>query len=536
MAATLTGHGGVGEIGGNAFVLDDGRSRVFLDFGKRFGNDKAVEKRGAVPGWGDYFDEFLQPRTFNLVPDLLSLDLIPDIRGIYRSDLGGDAAVPDVAGVLVSHAHMDHCGLIGLLRPDIPVLASTESKATMQSVQETGMGGAEMDMVHTKARGNLGRTKNGKITNRPKFNPGPERAFDLEPTTDLGEWDVRQFPVDHSIHGARGAVLTGKDVSVAYTGDFRLHGRHGDRSQKYVERIGDVDVLVMEGTRVRRASDDGQEPPDSDKEVEVEDEIAALVEAEDKRTGPGFVGVSYPPRDLDRLVSIHNVARRVGRTLAISTKQAHLLQTLRGAGRDDLPDPRQDPHIAVHLPARMVGSIRHPLGAPVPVARDDLRLEAVDLEPGEQLALIEKDYATWERDYLGWDNAVTSYEIGKDPSAYLMSISYWSITQLIDVFGGRPDKRAGLYIHSQTQPFNDDMLQNERKLQRWLKVFNLGYAETHVSGHVAEEDIHWILDEVRPRVLVPVHSEFPGITADRYQERTGQKALLPEPGQSLDLA
>ncbi|HLF16102.1 MAG TPA: MBL fold metallo-hydrolase, partial [Candidatus Thermoplasmatota archaeon] len=71
MGATLTGYGGVGEIGGNAFLLDDGRTRLFLDFGKRFG--------GKGSGWGDYFDEFLKPRTFRYVQDLMALGLVPPL-------------------------------------------------------------------------------------------------------------------------------------------------------------------------------------------------------------------------------------------------------------------------------------------------------------------------------------------------------------------------------------------------------------------------------------------------------------------------
>jgi len=37
MAVTVTGYGGVGEVGGNKFLLEDGEMRLFLDFGITFG-------------------------------------------------------------------------------------------------------------------------------------------------------------------------------------------------------------------------------------------------------------------------------------------------------------------------------------------------------------------------------------------------------------------------------------------------------------------------------------------------------------------
>ena len=71
----LTFYGGVGEIGGNKILLEDADTKIFLDFGMSFG------KRSL------FFEEFLTPRTANGIGDFLKMRLIPDIYGIYRSDL-----------------------------------------------------------------------------------------------------------------------------------------------------------------------------------------------------------------------------------------------------------------------------------------------------------------------------------------------------------------------------------------------------------------------------------------------------------------
>jgi ribonuclease J len=61
---------------------------------------------------------------------------------IYRPDLiPADLSIsqypaPNVSAVLLSHAHIDHCGNIGMLRKDFPIMASLESIAIMKGMQD----------------------------------------------------------------------------------------------------------------------------------------------------------------------------------------------------------------------------------------------------------------------------------------------------------------------------------------------------------------------------------------------------------------
>jgi ribonuclease J len=70
------------------------------------------------------------------------LDFLPKLN-IYRPDLiPADLSMNqyptlNVSAVLLSHAHVDHCGNIGMLRKDIPIVASSESIVIIKGMQDT---------------------------------------------------------------------------------------------------------------------------------------------------------------------------------------------------------------------------------------------------------------------------------------------------------------------------------------------------------------------------------------------------------------
>ena len=76
---------------------------------------------------------------------MFELGLLPKIDGLYRQDyakhegIGGDEET-EISAVLLTHAHVDHCGYIKYLRPDIPIYCSEESKLIMQNFDDTGSG------------------------------------------------------------------------------------------------------------------------------------------------------------------------------------------------------------------------------------------------------------------------------------------------------------------------------------------------------------------------------------------------------------
>src|SRR5437870_12062530 len=94
--------GGIGEIGGNKFLVEDSDSRILLDFGMSLGMR------------GQFFSEpFLSPRDRQ---GLVPLGILPHIHGLYR-----DAENPPLDAGILSHAHSDHAMCIPLLTIKLPL-------------------------------------------------------------------------------------------------------------------------------------------------------------------------------------------------------------------------------------------------------------------------------------------------------------------------------------------------------------------------------------------------------------------------------
>lgn len=116
--------GGIGEIGGNKFLLIDGDSKLLLDFGKCFERwNRFYDYPFSVPGKGR--EDFLE---------LLNLGLIPaakeSLEGVYTESLPhkpvslSEEPITDIQACLFSHVHGDHTGYLALLNRRIKAYLS----------------------------------------------------------------------------------------------------------------------------------------------------------------------------------------------------------------------------------------------------------------------------------------------------------------------------------------------------------------------------------------------------------------------------
>lgn len=295
----LTFYGGVGEIGGNKILVADADTKVFLDFGQNF------EKESS------YFHyPYLAPREEK---HLTSLGILPSIPGVYKCD---EEASPDIAGVLVSHAHADHTNYIRYLKTDIDVFCSELSRGMIIA--------RELSKPTFPAKYAIAKLtqKEGEQVNY-KINP-----LEMSKATRIGDFKITPYETDHSVLGSCGYLITGSEGSVVYTGDLRFHGARKETSLAFVEKAAELepDALIIEGTNI------------VDAKVSTEQDVFTRSE-ELISSSNHMVMVSMSMVDIDRLKTFHSIAKKTQRKLVVPIKLAFILNRLQLENAVDLNDP-----------------------------------------------------------------------------------------------------------------------------------------------------------------------------------------------------
>jgi ribonuclease J len=308
----LTCYGGVGEIGGNKFLLEDGGTKVLLDFGTGFADGS------------DYFDSGISPRQVNGAGDLFEFGLLPEIPGLYSEKALQNTplkyADPEIEAVVLSHYHWDHMGRIEHVDPRIPVYC-----------------GETTSLIHEAS----------SVSSSSPLDGHEIRTFRTGGRFRVGTMEFVPVHVDHSIPGAYGFIVHTPEGTVVYTGDFRFHGPAGSMTGDFIEAAADAkpELLLTEGTRVRRGGDGSNTS-----------EQAVLEEAKSMVKGTrGLVFSSFRGNDVDRINTFHLASQSAGRRLVVSMKMAVLLEKLKGDRRLKVPAVGRD--VDVYIRRKKTGKL-----------------------------------------------------------------------------------------------------------------------------------------------------------------------------------
>lgn len=188
-------HRGTYQIGGSVIEISTASTRIVLDFGNELSLDEKYT-------------------SINL-----------DINGVTKG-------IPDCDGIVISHYHMDHLGQLTSALPEIPLYMGELSK-------EIAIISAEYQDKDLYLR----------LLGANTFRGG--EAFTI------GNIHIRPLVIDHSAADSYMFVIEAEGKRVLYTGDFRMHGLRHHILEKLVNTyIGEVDVLITEGTSLSRDADE----------------------------------------------------------------------------------------------------------------------------------------------------------------------------------------------------------------------------------------------------------------------------------------
>jgi len=529
--ARLTFYGGVNEVGGNKILLEDRDQRLFLDFGFPYKRHKL------------FYEEYLKPRGGAGLLDPLAMGLIPPLEGIYRDDLATSGLwqqfqdttlyrkLDQLDGVLLSHAHLDHSGHISFLRGDVPIYTTVTTAFIAKAMQDSGKSDFDQQVCYFNPTMRQYPTGWKQLAFIAGSSTKQQRQFciaDTDPEAlspeaiqfwNQGFWEktakqkelvscplsshggcslnLRCFPVDHSIPGACAWGIETSSGWFIYSGDLRLHGKRAELTQRFIKEATKLrpKAFILEGTNVLREANVAEH------EV-YENGLKAIANSS------GLVIADFSPRDVDRLLTFLQIAKDTGRKLAILPRDAYLLKTMRLL-EPQIPDIAQEDSLAIY--------------------QDTI----ASRYPSLWMRNIFREYES---------KIVLADDVKSAQEQFILCFSFFDLNELPSIC----PKPGGLYVYSSSEPHNEEQEIDFRRLHNWLKHFEFrafglpvesngewqipdGEKGLHASGHACGPDLLRIAREIRPEVLIPVHSEYPSFYIE-HLSNSGVNIILPTLG------
>lgn len=256
-------HRGAREIGGSCVEIESNGQRILLDLGLPLDAE------------------------LNETP-------LPDVSGLESLD-------ESLLAIVISHAHLDHYGLIAKLRQKVPVLIGDGAIRIINAAKQF-------------------------FPDIPAF-ANNIKIKDREPVS-MGPFTIIPYLVDHSAYDAYAFLIEADGKKIFYSGDFRGHGRKAKLFQRLIKRPPpDIDILLMEGSTLGRTGTDNEYPS----EDELEDRLI-----KNFQSTSGLTLVWTSSQNIDRMVTIYRACRKSRKKLIVDLYTASILMSIKNPR---LPQP-----------------------------------------------------------------------------------------------------------------------------------------------------------------------------------------------------
>ena len=274
----------------------------------------------------------------------------------------------------------------------------------------------------------------------------------------IGDIRVSLYTVDHAAFDACAFLIECGGRKVLYSGDIRLHSVKG---KLYHLLPQGVDCLLLEGTNLN-----------ADKKCKTESQIGKEFEQQFRKEADKLHYVWCSGQNIDRLVQLYKAALHTGRKLIIDTYIALILDRVHGV-RNSIP------------------SILDPIDG-----HDVFRY----FNEKDYLEKIKQSGDITTADKLNALPTVDTGDISRNPGKYVWVVRpkmlpvmhkyrYAPSVFVTSLWGGYREKESALLEH--------------------LQKYSIPEIEIHTSGHADMQSLQQIVEHVKPKCLIPIHTETP---------------------------
>lgn len=263
----------------------------------------------------------------------------------------------------------------------------------------------------------------------------------------FGDINVTPFLCDHSAFDAYMFLIEAEGKRILYTGDYRANGR-----LKFDELLNDlprVDMIITEGTTLTR---------ESHRRNIAEEELEKIaVDYLGKHEGPAFIMMSA--MNVDRLITAYNIAQKTNRLFLEDIYTADI--------------------------AMAAGTV-----APEPIIDKDVR---VFMTGGDR---------QYQRLQAYGKSKIGKHEISK--AFFLMCIRQ-SMKNYLEKLNELVSFEDGVLFYGMWKGYMDQPEMKE--FITFMQNKGVTLHILHTSGHADETTIDKLISSVKPKVIIPVHTE-----------------------------
>ena len=268
---------------------------------------------------------------------------------------------------------------------------------------------------------------------------------------------VTAYIIDHSAYGACAYLIECDGKRILYSGDIRLHGVKG---VLYKNLPKDVDYLLLEGTNILRAKSNPTE-----REVENQ-----FVEAFDD--APDALHLVWcSAKNIDRICALFRACIRCGRTLVLDPYTANVLAAVARLN-PKIPTATTAEQMKVYFPPRLTDRLTE---------RNQERY-IYSLNPKQNKASYD--------DFSG------------SPEKYVMLVRPTVLTYLQRIKALRIRFIRSIWSGYWNEPSTE-------RFRGWVKEHCEVVKDIHSSGHADTQSLQRIVEFVRPKTIVPIHTDAP---------------------------
>ena len=268
---------------------------------------------------------------------------------------------------------------------------------------------------------------------------------------------VTAYTVDHSAYGSCAYLVECKGKRLLYSGDIRLHGVKG---VLYKNLPKGVDYLLLEGTNVLRAKNNPTER-------EVENRfVKAFGEAPD-----ALHLVWCSAKNIDRICALFRACKRCGKTLVIDPYTANVLAAVAGLN-PKIPTTTTAEQMKVYFPLRLTDRL----------TESNQERYIYSLNPKQ--------------------NKVSYDDFSGSPEHYVMLVRPTALSYLQRIKAPRIRLIKSIWNGYWDEPSTE-------RFRGWIEEHCEAVQDIHSSGHADTQSLQRIVEFVRPKTIVPIHTDAP---------------------------